>query len=215
MLATARSNLKLSGSALGLLQIIPTTRTNYGFSNEDRKWRSTTILSLRRKNQVIMIGDSQVSLGSTVCKSNSRKVVAIDNGRVLTGSAGSAADCITILEKLEAKLAQFPGQLRRACVSVTQDWRTSRYPKLDASMLVADANETYLLDGEGDVLEPPDHGVIAVGSGGDFAASAALALLETDWDAERIAMRVRIINKNLEFQNFKSKNFNIGYEYCC
>uniref|UniRef100_A0A7S4IJZ6 ATP-dependent protease subunit HslV n=1 Tax=Vannella robusta TaxID=1487602 RepID=A0A7S4IJZ6_9EUKA len=177
----------------------PTTSNRQYYNiNNDEQWRATTILSIRRNNKIIMIGDGQVSRGSCIVKPNARKVRKLDKGRVLTGFAGSTADAVTILERLEAKLEEFPGQLRRACVAVAQDWRTNRaYQKLEAVMIVADHRETYLLSGTGDVLEPPEHGILAVGSGGDFAASAAIALLETDWDAERIARKAMTIAADL------------------
>lgn len=189
------------------------TRTNFfaADSYDQNKLRATTILSIRKENKVVMIGDSQVSKGSVVVKGNSRKLVVIDSGRVLTGGAGSAGDCTMILQALEAKLEEFPGQLKRACVAVTQNWRTNpRFKGFDAAMIVADAKETLLLDGQGDIMEPPDQGILAIGSGGDYAASAATALLETDWDAERIAIKVSKLNK---IHNFPLISI-IGYEYC-
>lgn len=177
------------------------SKRNYYNVNNGEQWRATTILSLRRNNKIIMIGDGQVSRGSCIVKPNAKKVRKLDKGRVLTGFAGSTADAITILERLEAKLEEFPGQLRRACVAVAQEWRTRGFSQLEAVMIVADKKETYLLSGSGDVLEPPEHGILAVGSGGDFAASAAIALLETDWDAERIAKKVCFLSlKYLKFQ---------------
>lgn len=182
--------------SLGTLRV-PVSRNLFAsysrsyYSVNDEQWRATTILSIRKNDKVIVIGDGQVSRGSSIVKPNAKKVRRLDKGKVITGFAGSTADAVTILERLEAKLEEFPGQLRRACVAVAQDWRTNRaYSNLDAVMIVADKNETYLLSGNGDVLEPPSHGIIAIGSGGDFAASAAIALLETDWEPERIANKV-------------------------
>ena len=129
----------------------PVASRPYYSHNDKEQWRATTILSIRKDNRIIMIGDGQVSRGSTIVKGNARKVRRLDKGRVITGFAGSTADAVTILERLEAKLEEFPGQLRRACVAVAQDWRTNRaYSKLDAVMIVADKNETYLQFQRGD-----------------------------------------------------------------
>lgn len=161
------------------------------WANTDPQWHATTILSIRRGNKIVMIGDGQVTHGHTILKPTAKKVRKLDNN-ILTGFAGSTADAITLLERLQRKLEEYPGQLRRSCVSLAQDWRGEHGPKLEAMMIVADKKETFLLTGNGDVLEPPNHGVIAVGSGGNYAASAAIALLETNWDAERIALKVKI-----------------------
>ena len=154
-------------------------------------WHGTTILCVRRGGRVAMAGDGQVSLGQTVIKGNARKVRRIGaGGAVLAGFAGATADAFTLLERLEAKLERFPGQLERACVELAKDWRTDRYlRRLEAMMAVADASHSFTLTGQGDVLEPED-GVIAIGSGGNFALSAARALLTVEGlDAEEIARR--------------------------
>jgi len=153
-------------------------------------WHGTTILCVRRAGNVAMAGDGQVSLGNTVIKGNARKVRRIGNGAVLAGFAGATADAFTLLERLEAKLERFPNQLERACVELAKDWRTDRYlRRLEAMMAVADKDRSFTLTGNGDVLEPED-GVIAIGSGGNFALAAARALMEVDGlAAEDIARR--------------------------
>ena len=150
-------------------------------------WHGTTILSVRKGDKVAMAGDGQVSLGQTVIKANARKVRRLGGGDILAGFAGSTADAFTLLERLEAKLERHPGQLTRACVELAKDWRTDRYlRRLEAMMLVADRQVGLVLSGTGDVLEPPD-GLMAIGSGGNYALAAARALAEhTELDAESI-----------------------------
>jgi len=154
-------------------------------------WHGTTILCVRRGGSVAMAGDGQVTLGQTVIKGNARKVRRIGaDGAVLAGFAGATADAFTLLERLEAKLERFPLQLERACVELAKDWRTDRYlRRLEAMMAVADHTHSYTLTGNGDVLEPED-GIIAIGSGGNYALAAARALIELpDLSAEQIARR--------------------------
>ena len=153
-------------------------------------WHGTTILSVRRGDQVAVGGDGQVTLGQTVIKGNARKVRRIGNGQVIAGFAGATADAFTLLERLEAKLERFPNQLERACVELAKDWRTDRYlRRLEAMMAVADATRSFTLTGNGDVLEPED-GVIAIGSGGNYALAAARALIGMpELSAEEIARR--------------------------
>ena len=154
-------------------------------------WHGTTILCVRRDGHVAMAGDGQVSLGQTVVKGNARKVRRIGaGGAVLSGFAGATADAFTLLERLEAKLERFPGQLERACVELAKDWRTDRYlRRLEAMMAVADKDRTFTLTGNGDVLEPED-GVVGIGSGGNYALAAARALMTADGlSAEEIARR--------------------------
>ncbi|MBE7183988.1 MAG: ATP-dependent protease subunit HslV [Methylobacterium mesophilicum] len=148
----------------------------------------TTIVTVRKNNKVVIAGDGQVSLGQTIMKGNARKVRRIGKeGQVIAGFAGATADAFTLLERLEAKLEQYPDQLTRACVELAKDWRTDRYlRRLEAMMLVADKNVSLALTGTGDVLEP-EHGVMAIGSGGNYALAAARALTETDKDPEEIA----------------------------
>ncbi len=149
----------------------------------------TTILSVRKNGKAVIAGDGQVSIGQTVMKANARKVRRLADGRVIAGFAGATADAFTLFERLEAKLERFPAQLTRACVELAKDWRTDRYlRRLEAMMLVADAQVSLVLTGTGDVLEPED-GVVAIGSGGNYALAAARALIDTDMDAEAIARR--------------------------
>jgi ATP-dependent HslUV protease, peptidase subunit HslV len=160
-------------------------------SNDPVGWHGTTILCVRRDGKVAMAGDGQVSLGNTVVKGNARKVRRIGaGGAVLAGFAGATADAFTLLERLEAKLERFPNQLERACVELAKDWRTDRYlRRLEAMMAVADEDRSFTLTGNGDVLEPED-GVIAIGSGGNYALSAARALMTVPGlDAEEVARR--------------------------
>lgn len=151
---------------------------------------ATTILAVRRGNLVAVGGDGQVSLDKTVVKGDAKKVRRLAGGRVITGFAGATADAFTLLERLEAKLEQYPDQLTRACVELAKDWRTDRYlRRLEAMMIVADKSVTLTLSGAGDVLEP-EFGVSAIGSGGDYARAAALALIqETELDAEKIVRK--------------------------
>ncbi len=137
-----------------------------------------------------MAGDGQVSMGQTVVKGNAKKVRRIAGGRVLTGFAGATADAFTLLERLEAKLERFPDQLERACVELAKDWRTDRYlRRLEALLAVADKDRSLLLTGQGDVLEPEDS-VIGIGSGGNYALSAARALMTVEGlSAEETARR--------------------------
>ena len=137
----------------------------------------------------MIAGDGQVSMGATVVKANARKVRRIHGGRVVAGFAGATADAFTLLERLEQKLEQHPGQFARACVELAKDWRTDRYlRRLDAMLIAADAASVFTITGAGDVLEP-EAGVTAIGSGGPYALAAARALIELDLDAEEIARR--------------------------
>ncbi len=152
-------------------------------------WRGTTIVSVRKGNQVVVAGDGQVSLGNTVIKHGAKKVRRLAGGAVIAGFAGATADAFTLFERLEAKLEQYPNQLMRACVELAKDWRTDRYlRRLEAMMIVVDASDSLVLTGTGDVLSP-DEGVTAIGSGGNYALSAALALLDSDSSAEDIAKK--------------------------
>ncbi len=153
-------------------------------------WHGTTIISVRKNGRVVVAGDGQVSLGQTVIKSNARKVRRLGDGSILVGFAGATADAFTLFERLEAKLERHPGQLLRAAVELAKDWRTDRYlRRLEAMMAVADKDVSLVLTGTGDVLEPED-GLIAIGSGGNYALSAAKALIDReDMDAEAIARK--------------------------
>ncbi len=153
------------------------------------QWHGTTIVTVRKDNTVVIAGDGQVSLSNTVIKSNARKVRPLGKGDVIAGFAGATADAMTLFERLEAKLEQYPKQLTRACVELAKDWRTDRYlRKLEAMMIVADRDTSLVLTGTGDVLEP-EHGIIAIGSGGNYALAAARALADMNMDAEEIARR--------------------------
>ena len=150
---------------------------------------ATTILMVRKGGRVVIGGDGQVSLGQTIVKGNARKVRRLAKGQVIGGFAGATADAFTLFERLEGKLEQYPGQLTRACVELTKDWRTDRYlRRLEAMMLVADREVSLLLSGAGDVLEP-ETGVMAIGSGGNYALAAARALEDGAYDAETIVRK--------------------------
>ena len=153
------------------------------------RMHATTILMVRKGGRVVIGGDGQVSLGQTIVKGNARKVRRLAKGEVIGGFAGSTADAFTLFERLEGKLEQYPGQLMRACVELTKDWRTDRYlRRLEAMMLVADREVSLLLSGGGDVLEP-EGGVMAIGSGGNYALAAARALADSGLDAETVVRR--------------------------
>jgi ATP-dependent HslUV protease subunit HslV len=140
------------------------------------KVRATTILAVRHGGKVVMAGDGQVSVGQTIMKHSARKVRRLHNGAILAGFAGSTADALTLFDKFESKLQEFNGNLRRAAVEIAKDWRTDRVlRRLEAMLIVADAESTLLISGAGDVIEPDD-GLIAIGSGGNYALAAARAL---------------------------------------
>ncbi len=158
-------------------------------NNDPTGWRGTTIVTVRKGDKVVIAGDGQVSLGATVIKGNARKVRPLGNGSVIAGFAGATADAFTLFERLEGKLEQYPGQLMRAAVEMAKDWRTDRYlRRLEAMMIVADKSTTLVLTGTGDVLEP-EQGMMGIGSGGNYALSAARALADQDLSAEDIALR--------------------------
>ena len=152
--------------------------------------RSTTVLAVRRDGKVVIAGDGQVTMGQTVVKASARKIRRLGDGKVIAGFAGSAADGITLFEKFEAKLKEASSNLMRAAVELAKDWRTDRaLRRLEALLVVADRERTFILSGTGDVIEP-DSDVAAVGSGGPFALAAARALLEnTTLSAREIADR--------------------------
>jgi len=154
-----------------------------------QSWRGTTILTVRKDGKVVIAGDGQVSVGDTVIKANARKVRTLGTGNVIAGFAGATADALTLFERLETKLERYPDQLKRACVELAKDWRTDRYlRRLEAMMIVADVNETLVLTGTGDVLDP-EHDLMGIGSGGNYALAAARALYEGKLGAEEIARR--------------------------
>ncbi len=152
-------------------------------------WHGTTILSVRKNGRVVVAGDGQVTQGQTVMKPNAKKVRRLGDGSVIGGFAGATADAFTLFERLERKLEQHHGQLLRAAVELAKDWRTDKYLRnLEAMMIVADKDVTLILTGNGDVLEP-EGGIAAIGSGGNFALSAARALTEYEADAETICRK--------------------------
>jgi ATP-dependent HslUV protease, peptidase subunit HslV len=163
-------------------------------ASSDQSWHGTTILCLRKDGKVVIAGDGQVSFGQTVIKSNAKKLRRLGNGTVLAGFAGATADALALFERLEAKLEQHPGNLARACVELTKDWRTDRYlRRLEAMMAVADKTVSLILSGNGDVLEPED-GLIGIGSGGPYALAAARALIDRpDLDAEAVVRKAMAV----------------------
>ena len=161
--------------------------------SQSEVWHGTTILTVRKGGVVAVGGDGQVSIGQTIIKANARKVRRLGKGEVIGGFAGATADAFTLFERLEGKLEQYPGQLMRAAVELAKDWRTDRYlRRLEAMMIVADKSVTLVLTGTGDVLEP-EKGIIAIGSGGNYALAAARALADSDLDAEAIARKAMAI----------------------
>jgi ATP-dependent HslUV protease subunit HslV len=171
----------------------------------------TTILSVRKDKKVTIAGDGQVSLGHTILKPNAKKVRKLANGNIIAGFAGATADAFTLFERLEEKLERYPNQLTRACVELAKDWRCDKYlRKLEAMLIVIDKENSLILTGNGDVLEPED-GIIAIGSGGNYALSAAKALKDSELDAEEIAKKAMKIaadicvytNDNLTIETLK------------
>ena len=158
-------------------------------SGQSGLWHGTTILTVRKGGVVAVGGDGQVTIGQTIVKANAKKVRRLGKGEVIGGFAGATADAFTLFERLEAKIEQYPGQLTRAAVELAKDWRTDRYlRRLEAMMIVADAQVSLVLTGTGDVLEP-DSGVMGIGSGGNYALAAARALIDGALDAEAIVRR--------------------------
>ncbi len=151
-------------------------------------FHSTTVLAVRRGEQVVLAGDGQVTLGNTVVKQSARKIRRLYNGRILAGFAGSSADSFALFARFESKLEQYRGNLERSVVELAKDWRTDRMlRRLEALLLVVDASATFLLSGTGDLIEPDD-GIVAIGSGGPYAMAAAKALARhTELDARAIA----------------------------
>ncbi|KAJ0400321.1 hypothetical protein P43SY_002069 [Pythium insidiosum] len=186
-LVTAKSSvapgLAVNASALGGVA---------GFASAP-EMHGTTILCVRKDNKVCIIGDGQVSLGHTVVKPNAKKVRRI-NENIVAGFAGSTADAYTLMERLESKLEEYPGQLTRACVELAKAWRTDKYlRRLEAILVVSDHKQSYTLTGNGDVVEPHD-GIIGIGSGGTYALAAARALIDQPHlDAEQVARKAMVI----------------------
>src|SRR5688572_9994359 len=172
-----------------------------------RAARSTTILSVRRGEQVALGGDGQVTLGNTVAKHDAVKIRRVGNGKVLTGFAGSAADAFALLERFEKKLGEYPDNTRRAVIELAKDWRTDRaLRRLEAMLAVVDKSTSLIVSGAGDVIEPTD-GVIGVGSGGPYAAAAAKALLaHTDLSpAEVVSSALKIAGELCIYTNTNIK----------
>ncbi len=163
-------------------------KTNGNSSNNQARIRSTTILSVRRGDKVVIAGDGQVTMGDTIMKSGARKVRRLYSDKVIAGFAGATADAFALFQRFESKLEQFHGQLNRAAVELAKDWRTDKMMRnLEALLVVADNQSTLVISGNGDVIEPDD-GIVAIGSGGPYALAAARALLRsTDLSARQIA----------------------------
>ena len=181
-------------------------------ASQPEVWHGTTILTVRKGGKVVIGGDGQVSIGQTVIKSNAKKVRKLGKGDVIGGFAGATADAFTLFERLESKLEQYPGQLTRAAVELAKDSRTDRYlRRLEAMMIVADSQVSLVLTGTGDVLEP-ENNVMGIGSGGNYALSAARALLDQPLDAEAIVRKSLDIaadicvytNRNVTIESLKS-----------
>jgi ATP-dependent HslUV protease subunit HslV len=168
--------------------------SNHSQSHGMIAWHGTTIIGVSKNGKTVIAGDGQVSMGNTVMKPNARKVRRIgEGGKVIAGFAGATADAFTLFERLEKKLEQHRGQLMRAAVELAKDWRTDKYLRnLEALMIVADAEVMLILTGNGDVLEP-EGGIAAIGSGGNYALSAAKALDDYEQDAEKIARRAMAV----------------------
>ena len=165
---------------------------------EKVKIRSTTVIAVKKDGKVAMAGDGQVTLGETVCKGNARKVRKIYNGKILTGFAGSVADAFTLLDKFEEKVKEFNGDITRSAVELAKIWRPDRsFQKLEAMLIVADSSKLLLISGDGNVIEP-ENDVLAIGSGGNYAYSAALAYLDSsNLTAKEIAERSLKIAGNI------------------
>src|SRR5499426_2324870 len=157
-------------------------------------FHATTILAVRREDRAVLAGDGQVTLGNTVVKQGARKIRRLYNDNILAGFAGSAADSFALFARFESKLEQFRGNLERSAVELAKDWRTDRIlRRLEAMLIVLDKSSTFLLSGNGDLIEPDD-GLVAIGSGGPFALAAAKALAaNTDLDARAIAEKAMAI----------------------
>eukprot|EP01097_Dermamoeba_algensis_P004173 TRINITY_DN2766_c0_g1_i1.p1 TRINITY_DN2766_c0_g1~~TRINITY_DN2766_c0_g1_i1.p1 ORF type:complete len:226 (-),score=64.41 TRINITY_DN2766_c0_g1_i1:157-768(-) len=180
-------------------QMMMNRRTSRFLSSSSQKdWRATTILGIRKGNQVVLIGDGQVTSGHTVVKGNAKKIRRLGaNKDILAGFAGVTADALALMELLETKLEEYQGQLLRSSVELTKLWRMDkRYRALNAQMIVADKSQLLLIAGNGDVLESND-GLMAIGSGGDFALASARALIDSPLSAEEIARKFMEIAANL------------------
>ena len=167
----------------------------------------TTIVLIRKKNDVVVAGDGQISMGNTVIKSTAKKVRKIENRDVVAGFAGSTADALTLFERLESKLEKHAGNLSRSAVELAKDWRTDKYlRRLEALMAVADKEKSFIISGTGDVLEP-EGDIIGIGSGGNYALAAAKVLMDTDMSAEEVAKKA--IKVASDICVFTNNNLNI------
>ena len=167
-------------------------------SNSNFTYHGTTILSVRKAGHVALGGDGQVTFGDTVLKAGAKKVRPLQEGKVLAGFAGSVADALTLFEKFEAKLKDHPANLPRAAVELAKEWRTDKYlRRLEAQLAVADSSHSFIISGNGDVIEPDD-GIVAIGSGGSLALAAARALLEyTELDVREIVEKALEITADI------------------
>ena len=194
----------------GPCRLLLLARYNRGMQTErmTRRMHGTTILSVRRDSKVVVAGDGQVTLGESVIKHNAKKVRRLYNEKILAGFAGSTADALSLFARFEGKLQEFHGNLPRAAVELAKEWRTDRSLRhLDALLLVADTKSTFLLSGNGDVIEPDD-GVCAIGSGGPFALASARALIKhTKLNAKEIAQEAMRLAS--EICIFTNANFSI------
>ena len=170
--------------------------------SENVIWHGTTIILVRKKNEVVVAGDDQVSMGNTIIKSTATKVRKIEKRNVIAGFAGSTADALTLFERLEAKLEKHAGNLTRAAVELAKDWRTDKYlRRLEALMAIGDKEKSFIISGTGDVLEP-EGDVIGIGSGGNYALASAKVLMETDLSAEEIAKKaIKVASEICVFTN--------------
>ncbi len=176
--------------------------------------KATTILAIKYNGKLVMIGDGQVTVGNTIMKHTTNKIRVMQDGQVITGFAGSAADAFTLYERFEAKLNQFSGKVARAAVELAKDWRTDKYlRKLEAMLIIADKDNLFLLSGNGDVIQPDDN-ILAIGSGGNYALSAARALVrnaELKDDKKTTAKEIAQISMQIasEICPYTNTNFNI------
>ena len=177
-------------------------------SSDKRRWRSTTVLAVRHKGLIVLGADGQVTHGNTIMKSDTKKLRRMLDGKVLVGFAGSTADAFALMERFEEKVKDYPGNIARAATELARDWRTDRaLRRLEAMMVVADAELTLLLTGQGDVVQPTD-GVVGIGSGGSFATSAAKALVRhSDLSAEQIVRESLTVAAEIDI--YTNNNINV------
>ena len=170
--------------------------------NTNQNWHGTTIVLIRKGKDTIVAGDGQVSFGNTVLKSKAKKVRKIEKRNVIAGFAGSTADALTLFERLEAKIEKHAGNLSRAAVELAKDWRTDKYlRRLEALMAIGDKDNSYIISGTGDVLEP-EGDVIGIGSGGNYALAAGKVLMSTDMSAEEVAKKaIQVASEICVFTN--------------